>query len=102
MLFVDQIVSLGLLGRFSQAEALCDRVLVEFPKKKCGYALLIKGLMLLHRYDDNGISHIYDAIRCSKRYFDAGVEAIGTYCCLTGNREQLEVYRSFVDKHIPS
>ncbi|MCR5808798.1 MAG: hypothetical protein K6G56_04480 [Clostridiales bacterium] len=82
------------LGRFKEAESVCDRAIATLPEAASHFALFKKGVYSLRRYDDAGIELIYRAIDANKNYVEDGLEEIGAYCCLTGNEAELERYRS--------
>lgn len=92
--YADVVEALGLLCRTNDAEALCDRAIAELSPAAAAFALFRKGSILLHRNDDRGIELIYRAIHENKNYVQKGLELIGTYCCRSGNAEELERYRT--------
>ena len=92
--YSDVISALRRLGRTVEAKALCNRAIDELPLAAALYAYFMKGLFMLHSYDETGIDFIYKAIENNKNFLDEGLEVIGEYCCLTGQQEQLEVYRA--------
>ena len=47
----------------------------------------------MHSYDERGIGDIYFAIENNSNYLQEGIDAIGTFCCLTGNQKELNIYR---------
>lgn len=85
--------SLTTLGRMSEAEALCDRAIAELPEAATYFAMLAKGILMLHRFDPNGLNRIYRAMEYNSNYIDAGLEEIGKFCCLAGLEDELERYR---------
>lgn len=85
--------SLTTLGRMSEAEALCDRAIAELPEAATYFAMLAKGILMLHRFDPNGLNRIYWAMEYNSNYIDAGIEEIGKFCCLAGLEDELERYR---------
>ena len=91
---IDQ--ALRQLGRNQEAEALCQRALSEFTGAAACYAHYMHGCFLLRSYDEDGIDHIYQAIEGNTNYIESGMELLGHYCCLTGNQQELDHYRSRV------
>lgn len=92
--YADVFDALWALDRTKDAEALCDQAIAELPPAAAAFAGYWKGAMLLHRYDDGGIEHIYRAIEQNENYTGDGLELIGAYCCRTGNAAELERYRA--------
>ncbi len=90
------VVALQDLGMLSMAEKVCDKVIEVFEGAATAFAHYIKGILLLHRYDDKGIGHIYYAMEKNSNGITGGLDIIGHYCCLTGNEEQLGIYRQKV------
>ena len=86
----DTVNALKELGRMDEAMALCERAIRELPGS--AYALFMRGCYRLHRWDSGGIEDIYAALDNSN-YMEEGMEQIGTFCCLTGNQEELDRYR---------
>ena len=91
--YTDMVLNLQSLHRYRQAEALCDRAIAELPIAASHDACYIKGSMLLHRYDPEGIDYLYRAIEANSNHIQAGMDEIGTFCCLTGRQEELDAYR---------
>ena len=88
------IDALCYLCRFTDAEALCDRVISEAENKfATAFAHYIKGFLLARRYDNACIEHLYTAIELNRNYTDPALELIGEFCCLTGDQEGLDEYR---------
>ncbi len=82
------------LGRHQEAEKLADALLSAYGVSSAGaYALLIKGLFRLHRYDDRGIFQLYNAATVSKRFAGEAMDLVGSYCCISGNQPELDRYR---------
>lgn len=48
---------------------------------------------MLHSFNEAGIDYIYKAIENNHNYIDEGLAVIGHFCCLTGQEDQLEIYR---------
>lgn len=91
--YADIVGALLDLGRCSEAVALCDRVISELNEKATYYACFIKASALLRAYDAGGIELMYKAIEGNSNYINDGIALIGTFCCYTGNGEELAVYR---------
>lgn len=82
------------LGRFKDAEALCDRIINEAENKfATAFAHYIKGYILSKHYDVACLEHFYTAIELNRNYTDVALELIGEFCCITGNTEGLKEYR---------
>lgn len=89
----DILEALRSLGRNSEMDALCCRVLEQLDGSACDHAAYMHGCFLLHRYDPTGMEYIYKAMESNSNYIDEGLSVIGDYCCLVGDREGLETYR---------
>ncbi len=91
--YADIDFALRKLGRVAEANELCDRAIAELSDSAGCYAYFTKGCFLLHRYNKAGIDYVYRAIENNYIYIDGGLEAIGEFCCLTGDQEELDRYR---------
>lgn len=89
--YPDTVGALKELGRVGDAMALCDRVIENLPGST--NALFMRGCYRLHRWDAGGIEDVYAALEDNRNYLEEGLEQIGSFCCMTGNREELERYR---------
>lgn len=92
--YADFISDFERLGRHKEAEELCNLVIEQLPKASTAYAVYTKGVGMLSRYDERGIELIYNAMEHNGNYIEAGLHAIGTFCCLTGRAETLKEYRA--------
>lgn len=81
------------LGRNTEALELCENAINLLDDTGSCYAYFIKGCFLLHSFDEAGIDYIYKAIENNHNYVDEGLSVIGRFCCLTGQEDQLEIYR---------
>lgn len=90
--YADIFADLMLLGRMDDAEALCDRAIAAFSDAAARFACFNKGQFLLRRYDPSGVEMIYTAMENSN-YVDEGLQLIGSFACLTGDRHILDEYR---------
>lgn len=90
----DMIDACVLIGKDDEAEAIASRAIETLPPTASHTGLYTRGVNRLHRYDDRGIDDIYAAMDANNNYIDEGIDLIGSYCCLTGNKERLEEYRS--------
>ncbi len=81
------------LGRNTEALELCENAINLLDDVGACYAYFIKGCFLLHSYDKEGIDYIYKAIENNSNYIEEGLGVIGHFCCLTGQEDQLEIYR---------
>ena len=81
------------IGKQKEAEKLCDRILEnEKNPNALPFVHLTKGKLLLERYDNGGIQHIYDSM--SNRYnIEEGLSIIGNYCCLMGLEKERDEYQ---------
>ena len=91
--YADVVNELRAMGRLRDAMDLCDRAIRELPVSAARYALYIRGCCRLHRWQDEGIEDIYEAIAGNSNYIEEGCDLIGSYCCLTGNQAELDRYR---------
>ena len=92
--YVDLLEDLYLLGRKTEEMQLCDRVIAEFSGSATATAKFRKGMFMLYKFDDGGIDLIYEAMNDNGNFTEDGMALIGQYCCMTGNAERLEEYRS--------
>lgn len=90
--YADVVVALRQLGRNIEANECCKRAIDELSDIASSYAHFMYGCFLLHSFNDEGLNHIYKAIENSN-FIEEGLENIGKFCCLTGNKEELEIYR---------
>lgn len=91
--YSDVCDALRRLGRNTEAFELCENVIKILDDVGSCYAHFMKGCFLLHSFDENGIDYIYKAIETNHNYIDEGLAVIGRFCCLTGQEDQLEIYR---------
>lgn len=89
----DVCDALRLLGRNTEVLALCENAIEVLDDTAACYAHFMKGCFLLHSFDETGIDCIYKAIEINRNYVDEGLDVIGQFCCLTGQEDQLEIYR---------
>lgn len=90
--YADLVSALQGLGRMTEAEALTDRAIAEFPEFSARFAFLNKGQFLLRRYDRAGVEMLYAAMENSN-YIEQCLQTIGQFACMTGDREMLDTYR---------
>lgn len=89
------IHALRSLGKRKEAEALCDRVVLETPNPYASaYARYMKGCFLLERGDQSGIDRLYEAIDLNPNFLSEGLDLIGRSCCKYGWQEALDHYRA--------
>ncbi len=91
--YSDVCDALRRLGRNTEAFELCENAIKILDDVGSCYAHFMKGCFLLHSFDEAGIDYIYRAIETNHNYIDEGLEVIGHFCCLTGQDDQLEIYR---------
>ncbi|MBE6799600.1 MAG: hypothetical protein E7529_00180 [Ruminococcaceae bacterium] len=91
--YSDVCDALRRLGRNTEAFELCENAIKILDDVGSCYAHFMKGCFLLHFFDETGIGYIYRAIETNHNYIDEGLEVIGRFCCLTGQEDQLEIYR---------
>ncbi len=91
--YPDLIQDLRALGRETEAIRLCDRAIAELTPIAASSARFIRGAHRLHCYDAGGLEDLYAAIRENSNYIDEGLELIGSFCCMAGMQEELDVYR---------
>jgi len=89
----DVIWALRQVGKNTEALELCERSIAELPPAASSNGYFIRGCYRLHSYDEAGITDIYTALENNSNYLQEGIEMIGTFCCLTGNQEELDIYR---------
>ena len=89
----DIVTALQYLGRNVEADNLCRQAIEHLSGPAACFAHFAHGCFLLRCYEDSGMDHIYQAIAGNTNYIEEGLEMIGQYCCLTGNRESLDNYR---------
>ena len=91
--YADVVNALHLLGRNSDAIALCNRAIGELQPIAAAYAYFIRGAWRLRRYDADGLQDLYTAIELNNNFIDSALDVIGTFCTLTGMQQELETYR---------
>lgn len=94
--YADICGALRRLGRNTEALELCERAIDCLDEPAACYAYFIKGCFLIHSFDESGIEYIYRAIENNHNYITEGLDEIGHFCCLTGQEDQLEIYRERV------
>ena len=92
----EVVFALRALGRVSEADELCERVIDELPNAANHYAHFIRGCTLLHSFDESGIEHIYQAVESNHNYIEEGLHTIGQFCCISGRQDELDIYRKKV------
>ena len=96
--YADIVTDLQQIGRYEEAEALCDRVMQELDENSSQHAYFIKGCALLYRYDASGIDLVYHALEKNHNYLEEGLQIIGEFCCMTGREKELLEYRERAQK----
>ena len=91
--YADIAEDLRLLGRGSEAIALCDRAIRELTPVAAASAYFTRGCWRLHRYNAEGLDDLYTAMSLSGNFADQALDEIGTFCCLAGMQEELDTYR---------
>lgn len=89
----DVVWALRQLGRNTEAMALCERAIEELPRSASNHGYFMRGCYRLHCFDEAGIADIYTAIEGNMNYLQEGIDAIGAFCCMTGNQSELDIYR---------
>lgn len=87
------VEALQSLGEYDRSLALCQRAIDVLPAPAACFAVFVRGAARLHRYDAAGLSDLYTAMAGNSNYIQDGLDLIGTFCCLTGNQAELDVYR---------
>lgn len=91
--YADIVADLRSIGNVTKAIEVCERVINTLPESSAANAYFISGMFLLHKLNDKGINYIYKAVEINNNYIEEGLEAVGVYCCMTGNAKALEEYR---------
>ena len=91
--YADVVWSLRTLERTEEAIALLERAIEELPAPAACYAYYARGMYRLHRYEEAGVADLYFAVENNSNYLDEAMNAIGEFCCLTGNQKELSVFR---------
>ncbi len=91
--YADVVSALRDLGRVSDAMVLCDRAIAELPEAAGELARYMKGCYLLNCFDPAGLELVYHAMEHNNNFVEEGLNIVGTFCCLTGRAEELELYR---------
>lgn len=86
----DILNALTALGQADRALALCDRVISCLPPAGTAFACLVKGSLLLRRFDPAGVELLLHAYELDNGYGDDVSDVLDTYFRLTGNRAELE------------
>lgn len=89
----DIVWDLRMLGRLEEAMELCQKAIETLPAEANHQAYFNRGCYRLHRYDDDGLEDLYHAIEHNTNYIQEGLDIIGHFCCITGNQEELDIYR---------
>lgn len=93
--------ALELLNRYEELEALCDDIIENSENVYAtAHARKVKGALMLSRYENGGIEHIYKAIEINKNYIEEGLDLIGDYCCKCGIQQELEEYRKKAEEYL--
>lgn len=88
---LDTLWSLSL---YDELEALCDRLIADTENEfATAHARMLKGKLLLRKYDKEGISHLYRAVEINPNYIETAMDDIGAFCCAMGLERELEEYR---------
>lgn len=90
--YYDLIQDLRRLGRNSDAERLCERVIEQLPRPASCMGYYIKGCMLLSRYDEKGVELVYTAME-NQNFIEEGIQVLGRYFCLKGEEKGLDGHR---------
>ncbi len=85
------------LDMFDKALALCDE-LIEAYGDDISYAYWSKGLLLLHKYDDEGIEHILHSMSIDPDRIRQGKDELRSYFYYTGRTEKLDEYEETIKK----
>ncbi len=88
------INSLRFVGRNEEALELCNRAIAELDPVAACFATYIKAIFLMRRFDEAGIDLMYSVIDNYSNYINEGITVIGHFCCITGNQEELDRYRT--------
>jgi tetratricopeptide (TPR) repeat protein len=92
--YADIIADLHRLGRYEDAERLCERVIEELDEYSSYHAYFIKGCAMLYRYEEAGVDLIYHALEGNQNYLENGLNVIGEFFCMTGREQELLDYRA--------
>lgn len=91
--YADLVQDLQTLGREADAIRLCERAIEELSPIAASYARFIRGMHRLYCFHSDGLEDLYEAIRQNSNYIDEGLNLIGSFCCMMGMQEELDVYR---------
>lgn len=91
--YADIITAMFCIGRTKDALTLAERAIAELPISASHTAYFERGRIRLRQYDPAGLDDIYTAIEENNNYIEEGLEMIGTFCCMTGMQEELDIYR---------
>lgn len=91
--YADVVSALNLLGRKTDAIALCDRAIRDLPPIAAAFAYFTRGIWRLHRYDAEGLQDLYTAMELNNNSIEGALDEIGTFCVLTGMQQELDTYR---------
>jgi len=82
------------LCRYEEMMTVCDRIIAESANiYATAQAHFLMGKIMLHRYDRNGLAHLYRATEINHNYMEESLDEIGTFCCLMGLSDDLLEYR---------
>lgn len=91
--YADINTALRQLGRNLEADRLAQQAIETFTGDAASYAYFIRGCFLLHSYDPQGLVHMYRAIEENPNFIEEGLQVIGSYCCLVGDQQELDIFR---------
>jgi len=82
------------VGEPEKLEALCDQIISSYDSPfATAFARYWKGILLLSRYDKQGLGYLYQAMEANTNYIEDALERIGRYCTRMGLQEELDEYR---------
>lgn len=76
-------------------DKLCRACIEKYGDNKCSaHAHYLLGISLLHRYQEDGIAHIYTAMYNNNKYVDKGFDEIERFCSVMGLKEELDICKN--------
>ena len=90
----DVITNCYLTNQFELMEKLCRETIHRSDNDhEEALAHFYLGLRLIHKYDKEGVQHLYQAADANKNYFDEACELIGEFLLLMNLKKELDEYR---------
>lgn len=91
--YQEVLYSMFTLGKIEEFVNYCYQIIEKIPEPANYYAHHMLGCYMLHKYNDEGIDHLYKSIELNHNMWQEAIDTIGRYCCIVGMEDRLEEYR---------